>query len=45
MSSSEESYIAIIKCQIFMFNGALAFRENLNALDLKSYPRYSQVLE
>jgi len=28
-----------------MFNGVLAFRADLNALDSKSYPRYSQVLQ
>jgi hypothetical protein len=45
MDLSEKSYIEIIQGQIFMFNGVLAFHADLNVLDSKSYPRYSQVLQ
>jgi len=45
MDLSEKSCIKIIKGQIFMFNGVLAFHAELNVLDSKSYPRYSQVLQ
>ena len=41
---SEKSCSKIIKGQIFMFNGVLAFHADLNALDSKSHPRYTQVL-
>ena len=46
ISLSEKSYITIINCQNFMFNSVLALRANeLNVLDSKLCPRYSQVLE